>query len=106
MNAMRATGTDALVWQLSAVGLPEPVREHRFDAVRRWRFDLAWPTARIAVEIDGGSWVGGRHTRGAGFAKDLEKLNAATLADWRIFRFTPGMVDDGTAVGVLERAFR
>lgn len=36
----------------------EPVREYRFDEVRRWRFDFAWSELKEAVksqfESDGG----------------------------------------------------
>ncbi len=72
-----------------AVGLPEPVAEYRFAPPRRWRFDYAWPEARIAVEVEGGAWVGGRHTRAGGFIADMEKYNRAAVLGWRILRYTP-----------------
>lgn len=93
---------DLLCFQVKASGLPEPVRELRFSPPRRWRFDLAWPALRVAAEVDGGAWVGGRHTRGAGFAADAEKLNAATLQGWRVVRFTPAMVESGAALATLQ----
>jgi hypothetical protein len=40
--------------------------EHRFHPVRRWRFDAAFPARKVAVELDGGIFAAGRHTRGAG----------------------------------------
>jgi len=97
---------DNLLFQIRALNLPEPVQEHRFDAVRRWRFDLAWPQKLTAAEIDGGVFSGGRHVRGVGFEKDAEKLNAATAQGWRVYRFTGGMVHDGSAVKTLEKALR
>ena len=87
---------------LRSVGLPAPVREHRFHPVRRWRFDYAWPEQRVALEVDGGVWTGGRHTRGAGFIKDMEKLNAATVAGWRVVRVVPGKLCSSATVGMLE----
>lgn len=76
-----------------AWGLPEPHTQFRFAAPRRWRFDYAWPGRSIAVEIEGGLFVnggaGGRHNRGAGMRDDMEKYNAATLRNWRVFRFMP-----------------
>lgn len=87
-------------------GLPHPERELRFHATRRWRFDLAWPPRKVAVEVEGGSWVAGRHARGKGMRSDCEKYNAATLDGWRVFRFTSDQVTDGSALGVLERALR
>lgn len=68
----------------------EVVREYRFDADRRFRFDYALPDLLIAIEIDGGVWMdgGGRHNRAAGFLTDLEKLNLAASKGWRVLRFT------------------
>lgn len=99
-------GEAALLWQLRAVGLPEPVTEHRFAPPRRWRFDLAWTDRRIAVEIEGGSYVAGRHTRGAGFEADCEKYAEANLAGWLVLRVTSRMVEDGRALGYVQRALR
>ncbi len=87
-----------------AARLPTPEREWCFAPPRRWRFDFSWPEAGLAVEIDGGTWAGGRHTRGAGFARDCEKFNYATLAGWRVLRFTAQMVADGTALETVRRA--
>lgn len=42
----------------------------------------------VAVELEGGVWSGGRHTRGRGFIEDCDKYNAATGLGWAIFRFT------------------
>lgn len=79
------------LWYCKAYRL-KPEREYRFHSTRRWRFDFAWPLAQVAVELEGGSWVGGAHTRGAGFAKDCEKYNAATEMGWRIIRLTSDMI--------------
>jgi len=75
------------------MGLPESEREYRFDAKRRWRIDFAWPEHRVAVEIEGGDWSGGRHLRGKGFNLDASKYNALTLAGWRLLRFTGTMIE-------------
>ncbi len=87
---------------LRSVGLPAPVREHRFHPVRRWRFDYAWPSEKVALEVEGGVWTGGRHTRGAGFVADIEKYNAATVAGWRVVRVVPGKLCASATVGMLE----
>ena len=73
----------------AACGLPKPVTELRFAPPRRWRFDYAWPDKKIALEVEGGVWSGGRHTRGAGFLKDIEKYNEAACLGWRVVRCTP-----------------
>ena len=87
---------------LRSVGLPAPVREHRFHPVRRWRFDYAWIEHKVALEVEGGVWTGGRHTRGAGFVGDMEKYNAATVAGWRVVRVVPGKICSSATVGMLE----
>lgn len=94
----------ALAWQVRATPLPEPVQEVRFDPVRRWRFDFAWPAHKVAVEIEGGTWSNGRHSRGEGFEADCEKYNAAALLGWIVLRVTPRMVDDGRALRLIEQA--
>lgn len=79
----------AAVRHFVAAGLPAPVPEHSFEPSRRWRLDLAWPAARLALEVEGGIWTGGRHTRGAGFLADMEKYNRLAVLGWRLLRCTP-----------------
>jgi hypothetical protein len=67
----------------------EPVTEYRFHPLRRWRFDYAWPAHKLALEVEGGLWVGGRHSRGKGAVADLEKYSEAAIAGWRILYCTP-----------------
>jgi len=92
---------EILLFQMSAVGL-RPEREYRFHPQRRWRFDFAFPDQMLGVEVEGGHWVNGRHTRGSGFAKDVEKYNHAVLGGWRVLRFTGEMVKNGTALATIE----
>ena len=63
------------------------------DKVRKWRFDIAWPEYKIAVEVEGGVYTSGRHTRGVGYEMDLRKYNAAALCGWLVFRATPQMLE-------------
>lgn len=65
------------------------VEEHKFHSSRRWRFDFAFVAQRLAVEVEGGAFSGGRHTRGLGFVADCEKYNAAVLGGWRVLRYVP-----------------
>lgn len=78
------------------------VREFRFDGNRRWRADFAVPEHRVLIEVDGGAFVHGRHTRGVGFQNDCDKQNAATAQGWRVFRFTPRDVKTGKAKAMLR----
>ena len=93
-----------LAWQLHALGLPAPAREWRFAPPRRWRLDFAWPERRVAVEVDGGTWSGGRHVRGAGVEADCEKLSEAAARGWRVLRVSARMVRDGRAAELARRA--
>jgi len=89
-----------LVWQIH--GLPRPVPEHRFYPERKWRFDYAWIDQKCAVEIEGGIWTGGRHSRGSGFSKDMEKYNMAGKLGWRVFRFSPNQLRKGDAQAFMK----
>lgn len=59
---------------------------------RRWRFDFAHLDSRVAIEIEGGTWTNGAHSRGKHFAEDCEKYNAAVRSGWRVFRLTGEMI--------------
>ena len=72
-----------------AVGVSMPVAEFKFMPDRRFRFDFAWPIVGVALEVDGGTWVQGRHSRGEA---DHEKFNLAASRGWLIFRTTPQKV--------------
>ncbi len=97
---------ELLAWQLKAVGIPFE-REFRFAPPRKWRADFRIPhhVARyFLVEVDGGSWTGGRHSSGAGFEKDCEKQSAAAIAGYRVIRCTPGQVESGECLLWIEAA--
>jgi len=65
------------------------IPEYRFHKKRLWRFDYAFIQEKIAIEIEGGAYTNGRHTRGSGFIKDMEKYNAANVLGWNVLRYTP-----------------
>jgi len=90
-------------FQIKASGLPAPEREYRFMTTRRFRFDFCWPVFRVVVEIEGGTWARGRHTRGSGFEKDCEKYAEALIAGWSVLRVTGKMVEDGRAINYLTQ---
>lgn len=83
-------------------GLPRPESEVRFHA-RKWRFDYAWMAPyMVALEVEGGVWTGGRHTRGSGFVKDMEKYNSATALGWRVVRVTPKELKSDATLEMLR----
>lgn len=76
-------------------------KEYRFHSKRQWRFDyLLTPgpqPATFALEIEGGIWTRGRHTRGKGYQADLEKYREAAAMGFKVFRFSTEEVLNGTA---------
>lgn len=80
-----------------------PIREFRFSPPRLFRFDFAWPSRGIALEMEGGIWVHGGHNRGAAFADDCEKYNLAHLQGWRVFRLTERQIRDGSAFELVRQ---
>lgn len=74
--------------------LGTPLAEYRFHPTRKWRFDFAFPEVNLAVEAEGGVFVGGRHTRGVTYAKDCEKYNQAALLGWTVLRYTMQNIDE------------
>lgn len=82
----------------------ECVKEHKFHPKRKWRFDYAIPEYKIALEVEGGVWTGGRHIRAQGFLGDMEKYNTATLMGWRVFRTTPDDLYKMATINLLRQA--
>ena len=76
-------------------------REFRFHPIRDWRFDFAIPEYMVAIEVEGGIHMMGRHQRPEGFSEDCRKYNAAALAGWRVLRFTPAMIETGEAAEII-----
>ena len=99
-------------WHMQTYFQEDPEPEYRFGAMavggigkglrirlerarlQDWRFDYAFARLKVAVEVEGGVFSGGRHGRGAGYTEDLKKYNTATARGWLIFRFTPDMLND------------
>lgn len=78
--------------------IPEYEEQWQFHPTRKWALDFAWPDIKLAVEIDGGTWLSkhgkkGGHTTGVGYQKGCEKGNAAIILGWRVLRYTPTMLD-------------
>ena len=82
----------------------ECVKEYRFHTKRMWRFDYAIPQHKIALEVEGGIWTRGRHTRPQGFLGDVDKYNTATLMGWRVFRVTPDTLYSNATINMLKSA--
>ncbi len=97
---------DTLLGQIKLLGLPVPIRECKFHPTRRWRSDFLWPSHDLIVEVEGGVFTGGRHTRPLGFINDCEKYNEAVLAGYKILRVTSQHIKTGEALNWIERALK
>lgn len=82
------------------------VKEYRFHPVRQWRFDYALPMQKVALEVEGGVWTQGRHTRPQGFLGDIEKYNTATVMGWRVVRCVPDDLMTGKTIDMLHALIR
>ena len=81
---------------------PAITREHRFHPERKWRFDVALVSVKLAIEVEGGGQLG-RHARPAGFRADAAKYAEAQILGWSVFRFPREMVMNGDAIGYVRR---
>lgn len=90
-------GEEALAFHLNTEGI-DFVREYRFCPERRWRADFYLPQYKTLVEVEGGTWVLGRHNRGSSIDKDFEKYNKASLLGFTLLRYSTAMVMNGTAI--------
>lgn len=98
--------SDLELWMeedLTHGGCNDFIREYRFHPQRRWRLDFAWPERKVALEVEGGTWINGRHNRGSSFEADCEKYNEAAILGWRVIRVTGSMVEDGRALSFVQR---
>lgn len=77
-------------------------QEFYFHPDRKWRADFHLIDKKILVEIEGGIWSGGRHTRGKGYLGDMEKYNAATMMGFQVIRFSTDQVKSGHAIQQIE----
>jgi very-short-patch-repair endonuclease len=94
-----------LCQQLVALDLGGFVKQYKVPGPdRNWTFDLAYVGDALLVEVDGGTFAGGRHTRGLGYEGDREKDNTVQLWGWRVYRFTAQQVKTGQAAATMQVA--
>lgn len=91
-----SVGEETLALHLRARNIPFD-REVRVCDDRRWRLDFL-VAGSIAVEVNGGTWSGGRHSRGAGQESDYQKLNRCVLQGWKTLQYTTEQVVKGEAI--------
>lgn len=92
-----------LIEQVRSAGLPLPVVQAALVPGRRFRHDFYWPSARLAVEVNGGTWIPGTgHTSGRGIERDYEKAALTALQGiWTLF-VSGRQVKSGQALAWIE----
>lgn len=118
---MTSIAEQTLAAQLDQAGIPYE-REYRFAPPRRYRADFWIPvdgwevsdsqgnwvmvgeSPGYLIEVEGGTWVEGRHSRGSGFESDCEKQALAVIAGYRYMRVTSAQVEDGRALSWIRQA--
>ena len=106
LGRVGSVGENLFELMLKAKKISGYEKEYKFHPTRKWRFDFAWPLLGLAVEVEGGVWIGGggRHQRGKGFIEDCTKYNEAVILGWRVIRVTTEMVKSGEAIKYIKRA--
>lgn len=101
------------LWGVRYPELP-PTREHVLPVWQEWaqelkrrgrrrrsvpmRADFAWPDARVALELQGGTWVTGGHSTGQGIERDAIKALLAQSDGWALVAFTDAMLRSQTEI--------
>ena len=98
---VESVGEAALIQQLKTLKI-EFEQEFQFHTSRKWRADLHIKNTKLLIEVEGGIWSGGRHTRGKGYLGDMEKYNAATMMGFQVLRFSTEQVTSGFAIKQIE----
>lgn len=79
-------------------GIPPPKRNYKFHPTRRFKFDFAFLSFRLAIEIDGFAFgkpcrlckqpINGYHQTISGLISSADKQNLATELGWTVLRYT------------------
>lgn len=101
---------------IQLAGLPEPELQFMFarEYGRLYRWDFAWVDRKLAVEVDGGRFMG-RGGQGQvmsrtaplgyhGSVEDNRKRNLANLLGWTMLVYSPEMIRSNEAITELKIA--
>lgn len=77
------------------MGIPYQA-EYKFHRERKWRLDfyIEYDGVKLAIEVEGGVWGGGRHITPQGFLEDMKKYNQFTIYGILLYRVQPHMLND------------
>ncbi|RYL22202.1 hypothetical protein [Acinetobacter piscicola] len=77
--------------------------EFEFHPKRKWRADFLLIGKMILIEVEGGIWSNGRHTRGKGYQEDMVKYNSAQELGYSVYRYSTEQVKSGKAIESIRR---
>lgn len=95
-------GEETFALHLKSDNVPDPHRQYTPCGDRDWTVDFAWPTKKLAIEIQGGNWKGGAHVRPKRYEEDVRKLNWLNAHGWTTLWFTTDMVTSGEAIDTTK----
>lgn len=102
MCPTKKTMEDHLYDEIVGAGFPIPKPQYKFHPTRKWRFDFAYPDAKVAIEVQGGVWSKGKHARAKGLLNDYEKFNEAQKLGWSVFLIPSDWIGQGAILSYLE----
>jgi very-short-patch-repair endonuclease len=88
--------------QEAAAGLKQS-GERLAQAPRAWRADFVHRPTMTLIEVEGGAWSGGRHTRGAGFIEDATKYLRAWELGWNVLRLSEKQISAPDVRRIIAR---
>ena len=98
----RSEGEQTLSLQLKALKIAFQ-EEYQFHPTRKWRSDFYITDTKLLIEVEGGIWTNGRHTRGSGYLGDMEKYNEASKMGFTVLRFSTQQVKSGFAIKEIQQ---
>ncbi len=106
MSKSHLQETFAAIWRKHGPSGYQLDAEHTFAAPRRWKFDFAITTHRVAIELEG---YGPGHLGRKGYRLNCEKYNEAAARGWRVLRFIANDLNTANqhaTIETIERTLR
>ncbi len=89
MNKSQLQAKFSLLWEEKGLPGADLVEEYQFCKGRMWRYDFAFPSQKLVIDIQGMGRGGrqGGHQTAEGMRNDCDKHNTATLMGYRVLLF-------------------
>lgn len=80
----------------------EYTREFKFHPERKWRADFLIDGYKLLVEVEGGVFINGGHSRGRPYTNNCEKYSNAAILGYHVIRATTDQVKSGECIKWIE----